>query len=97
MWTSSFLPSVGTSEAGRELFPGHADEMTVNLARIEGDIIALAKDLTTHEQVEEGRQFDVAGDGTDYVATVTYYDHADRPLEVRAPDGAIQRYQYPQL
>ncbi|NLX21748.1 MAG: hypothetical protein GXY55_08780, partial [Phycisphaerae bacterium] len=41
--------------------------------------------------VQEVRTYSSA---EDYTATLTFYDHADRPIEVHSPGAAIQRYEY---
>jgi YD repeat-containing protein len=49
-------------------------------------------------QVEISRTYNVddvnAADGLSYTETRTYYDHANRPVEVHAPNSPIMRYVY---
>lgn len=45
--------------------------------------------------VEEQREYDISDStGETYLATVTHYDHAGRPVHVRSSTGTIQTYVY---
>ncbi|MCB9844664.1 MAG: AHH domain-containing protein [Phycisphaeraceae bacterium] len=49
-------------------------------------------------QVEEQREYDVGdASGESYLSTLTFYDHADRPIWTRQPNGLIQRTVYDAL
>ncbi len=42
----------------------------------------------------EVRQYYLESGDVKYTATITYFDHAGRPLEVHAPNSPVQRYEY---
>jgi len=62
---------------------------------------SLVENIYNHRgQIEEVRTYQcvvppAGGDSVPaYTATITYYDHADRPLEVHSPGSPVQKYTY---
>ena len=75
-------PQTGQSEsAAQDLLGTGATAVTENIYNLRG-------------QVEEARQWRLVNGDPAYTATLTYYDHGGRPVEVRAPNAPIQTYVY---
>lgn len=90
--------SLGTAVDPREL-PNHASlpsAAQIIAAAPQPALLSLAETrYNARGQAEETRNYDVSdATGASYTATLSYYDHADRVIEVHAPNSPVQQILY---
>ena len=81
----------------RETAPGHSpnDQDVAAILSADDNVISFAENIYNDRgQVQEVRQHHLASGNPTYTSTKTYYDHADRPIEVQSPGGSVQHYAY---